>query len=543
MTALPGHYAVAVLRRSIPIIFSALLVMAGALLLISGALPAVPEHIDWLQKLVPLPLLEVSHLAGSLAGIFLLFLARAVGLRLDAAYYGSIALLAIGMAASLMKGFDWHEALILGTMLLLLLPTRKYFNRKASIFTMSFPPLWVALIAGALLISLFLGFEAYRHFDIARDLLWRFSYRGDEPRFLRAGLVTIAFVFGYTLYNLLNVARPKVSPKPCAADIEQARIIAGASHDPTGFLALLGDKTLLWSKDKKAFIMYAITPRYWVAMGDPVGDPAEYAGLVWNFREMADLHGAHAVFYETSDRFLPLYLDRGLTLLKMGEEARIALSSFTLDGGKRENMRKTRNRFSKQGYTFRLLEKDQVIENLSRLREISDLWVEQKNAREKRFSLGFFSEEYLRHTRIAIIEKDNHIFAFANFWELDNREEIALDLMRYDPDAPANVMEYLFVESILWAKDHGYCWFGLGMAPLSGMEDHPLAPLWHKIGRAIYSHGEDFYNFEGLHNYKSKFDPVWRPRYLAAPPGPHIPLILISVARIISGGFWSIFRR
>ena len=102
-------------------------------------------------------------------------------------------------------------------------------------------------------------------------------------------------------------------------------------------------------------------------------------------------------------------------------------------------------------------------------------------------------------------------------------------------------MEFVFVESILWAREQNYQSFCLGMAPLSGMERHELAPLWHKIGRIIFERGEDFYNFEGLHAYKSKFDPVWKPRYIAAPPGPRIPLVLLAIARIIAGSMRGIF--
>ena len=73
------------------------------------------------------------------------------------------------------------------------------------------------------------------------------------------------------------------------------------------------------------------------------------------------------------------------------------------------------------------------------------------------------------------------------------------------------------------------------MAPLSGLERHPLAPLWHKIGTLIYRHGDEFYNFEGLHAYKEKFGPAWRARYLAAPPGLRLPLVLLNTAAVISG--------
>ena len=108
--------------------------------------------------------------------------------------------------------------------------------------------------------------------------------------------------------------------------------------------------------------------------------------------------------------------------------------------------------------------------------------------------------------------------------------------MRYGDDAPKGVMEYLFVNTMLWGKQNGYQWFGLGMAPLSGMPDHQLASKWVRAGAFIYSHGEHFYNFNGLRAYKDKFDPVWEPRYLASPGGLALPQILTQVSTLVSGG-------
>ncbi len=50
---------------------------------------------------IPLPVIEISHLLGSLTGLLLLFLARGIRLRIDAAWYGSLILLAMGI-----HGFD-----------------------------------------------------------------------------------------------------------------------------------------------------------------------------------------------------------------------------------------------------------------------------------------------------------------------------------------------------------------------------------------------------------------------------------------------------
>jgi phosphatidylglycerol lysyltransferase len=92
------------------------------------------------------------------------------------------------------------------------------------------------------------------------------------------------------------------------------------------------------------------------------------------------------------------------------------------------------------------------------------------------------------------------------------------------------------VRLIELAKARGFRWFNLGMAPFSGLEEHALAPLWHKLGGALFRHGEALYRFQGLRQYKEKFDPVWRPRYLAAPSGIALPIVLKNVAALVNRG-------
>jgi phosphatidylglycerol lysyltransferase len=116
--------------------------------------------------------------------------------------------------------------------------------------------------------------------------------------------------------------------------------------------------------------------------------------------------------------------------------------------------------------------------------------------------------------------------------------------MRFAVGGPKNLnlMDVLFVQTMLWGKEQGYRWFNLGMAPLSGLESSAVAPLWMRFGSFVYRHGNAFYNFEGLRLYKAKFHPVWEPRYLAYPGGLALPRILADVAALIAGGYRRIFR-
>ena len=144
---------------------------------------------------------------------------------------------------------------------------------------------------------------------------------------------------------------------------------------------------------------------------------------------------------------------------------------------------------------------------------------------------------------MAVVERQGRIQAFANLWPGAGKFELSVDLMRYHKDAPKGVMEALFVHLLRWGKEQGYRWFVLGMAPLSGFERSPVAPLWTRLGSFLYQHGETLYNFQGLRAYKEKFNPIWEPHYLAYPGGLALPRILADVAALIAGGYRRIFLK
>ena len=241
------------------------------------------------------------------------------------------------------------------------------------------------------------------------------------------------------------------------------------------------------------------------------------------------------MFFQVAPPFLPYYLDAGLTLLKVGEEGRVPLASFSLEGSHRSELRQTVRRVEREGGSFQVVPRPEVPSLLPELRAVSDAWLSEKATREKGFSLGYFSEEYLEWSPAAVLRVDGQIVAFANVLGSEGKVEVAPDLMRYREGAPKSSMEYLFIQMMLWGAGEGYEWLSLGVAPLSGLETGPVASLWSRVGAAIFRHGEHFYNFQGLRAYKEKFDPVWEPRYLASPGGPALPFILTNLASLISG--------
>jgi len=520
---------------AVPSVMALLTFIAGATLLFSGATPDLVWHARHLEVRLPVPLVEFSHFAGSVIGVWLLLLARGIRRRLDAAYLMTGILLAAGACFSVLKGFVYQEALVLLAVLAALVACRHTFTRRASLLSGTFTAGWISSVGAVLITTVWLTLFAYKHVEYTSDLWWRFALDEQAPRSLRALVGAACALLAFALGRLLRPApvRPEpLTPETTGKVEEIVRRSAGTSEN----LALLGDKSFLFSESGNAFIMYGIQHRSWIAMGDPAGPAGEWPELLWRFRDECHAHAGHPVFYEVGCGHLNLYLDLGLNLLKLGEDARVALPSFSVDGVGHGSLRRVVRRLERDGFTFEVVPKERTEMLLPDLRCVSDAWLESKHTREKHFSLGRFDEAYVRRFPVAIVRGQGRIEAFATVWESAGHEELSVDLMRHLPDAPAGLMDFLFAQLMLRGRGEGYRWFNLGMAPLSGLPQHELAPLWNRVGGFMFRHGEHFYNFQGLRHYKEKFNPEWSPRYLASPGGLALPTVLGDLSLLISGG-------
>jgi len=410
------------------------------------------------------------------------------------------------------------------------------------VFRQPFSLVWTARVFFALLGTGLVLALSFRHREYSRELWWQFELSAHVSRSLRAFVGASGVAALASLAALLRP--PRVRHEPASAeDLARVTPIVAAATSPSAHLSLVGDKSLLISEAGDAFLMYGVHRKSWVAMGDPIGEPEARRELAWRFRELADAEGDWAAFYEVSADDLPLYLDLGLSPRKIGEEARVRLADFSLAGGGRKALRASHNRVVREGGSFAILTPDEVPARLDELQVVSDQWLAAKRTREKRFSIGAFDREYLRRLPIAVVMRGERPVAFANLWLSGGLEEMSIDLMRHADDAPPGVMDYLFAELMLWGRERGYRWFSLGMAPLSGLETHRFAPVWNRAGALLFRFGENFYNFQGLRAFKEKFDPVWEPRYLAAPRGLALPFILTDIAALISGGISGVVAR
>ena len=523
-----------------PRILSAMTFGAGILLLFSGATPAAEGRLVWLNQFVPLGIVETSHFVGSLVGALLLVLSQGVSRRLDAAYHFATIAIAVGIGASLLKGADIEEAILLTALLFFLRRARPAFDRRATLFETRFSAPWIASVTAVLIASVWLGFFTFKHVEYSNQLWWQFELSAEAPRFLRASIGAAIVMFLVAVAKLFGPAAHEIDP-PTEADLGDASRAIETQRSTAPFLVYLKDKGLIFDDERKGFVMYGVQGRTWAAMGDPIGSPELIPVLIRAFLERADDFDGTPVFYEVRKDHLHHYADFGLTFVKLGEEARVDLSAFTWEGADRSKFRQALRRPEKEGSAFTIVQPAGIPAVMDQLRAVSDDWLRDKSVGEKGFSLGFFDEEYLSRFPIATIQKCGRIVAFANLWPGPQKAELSIDLMRYHRDAPKGVMESLIAHLIVYGKHEGYRWFSLGMAPMSGFEQSPVAPLWAKAGLFLYEHGEGVYNFQGLRAFKEKFDPVWEPHYLAYPGGLALPRALADMTALIAGGYRRVF--
>ena len=524
------------LTDALPQALATIIFLAGAMLLFSGALPAAGGRLEWLGHLEPLSVIEVSHFLASLTGMALLLLAHGLQRRLDAAYLLTMAMLASGMLLSLAKGFDYEEALLLGLVMAVLAPCRRHFYRRASLLARLPSWNWAASIAVTLAGSAWLYSFSFKHVEYSNQQWWRFALDAEAPRALRATVGAMVLAVAFAASRLLRPARPTVE---CASeqDIARARPVIAASPWTYANLVLRRDKAMLFSSSGQGFLMYQRMGHSWVAMGDPVGSGADAAELIQRFRAQCDYYGDFPVFFEVRPENIELYLDAGLTLSKLGEEARVALRDFDLAAPRHARLRQACSKLNRLGFAFELVEKQRVPVLMDALRRISEAWLAGKTTREKQFSNAGFDASYLREFPVAVVRHGDDIIAFANVWTTAQKEELSIDLMRHLPSSPHGTMDFLFARLMLWGREQGYAWFNFGMAPLSGLARQGDRALWQRFGTLLYRYGEHFYNFQGLRRYKQKFDPVWTPRYLACPGGVALPSALLDVAALTAGGY------
>ena len=512
--------------------FAAILVaLMGIVNVLSAVTPSLPNRLALLQNFLPLEVRHGGHLTAALAGFALLTLAGSLSRRKFVAWLLTLVVLGVSMVSHLIKGLDYEEALLAGGLLIALWQMRDRFHARSDRPSIR---QGLRVLAGAFLFTLAYGVAGFflldRHYnvnfglwDALRQTVVMFT------QFYDPGLVPLTHFgsfFASSIYIVgavtigyagLMLLRPVFIRE--AATVEERRraqmIIEKYGRSSLARFLLFDDKRYFFSPGGSV-IGYALVGRTAVALGDPIGPDDDLFPTIEAFTTLCQRNDWMPVFYQTQPRTLDAYKSAGFDALRIGDEGVVNLDTFTLEGKEGKALRAPVNKLTKAGYKFIVHEPPIPDDLLKELRAISDEWLTTMHGSEKRFSLGWFDDEYIRASPIgAVYTPEGWISAFVNLVpEYQLSEEVTIDLMRHRTEIENGTMEFLFVSLFQWAKAHGYHRFNMGLSPLSGVGKHATDPAIERVMHFVYEHVNQFYNFKGLHNFKEKFHPEWSPRYL-----------------------------
>ncbi|MGE8206432.1 bifunctional lysylphosphatidylglycerol flippase/synthetase MprF [Heyndrickxia sp. NPDC080065] len=510
-----------------------LVFLSGIVLLLSASLPGVLDRIRFLREFLSSPFMGFSHQLTVIAGFLLILLSRGIEYKVRWAYYSTLVVLIFGSLLCLVKGLDYEEAIYLSFVAIMLIISKKRFYRINFVITWGRATFDFCVIIFFTILYILIG---YWNLPESKIRIPHFIQKymiidaGDLILSAITGLV-IAAIIMFCTYLIIKPKSPGFYPVESEKIIEHVKKYKGTvlTH-----LIFLHDKKIFWNETGQVMMMYERYGDKLVVLGDPVGNEQEFFHAIEEFQDFADLYGFTPAYYQVTTDLIPKLHENGYDFFKLGEEAYVDLTSFTLSGGKMKGLRSTKNKFEKEGFSFQVLQPPFTNDLFQSLREISDQWLEGKS--EKGYSLGFFDEDYLRRAPIAILnDQENKPMAFVSIMPAyDNHQTLSIDLMRHLPNTPSGTMDYLFLELFDWAKTNGYVRFNLGMAPLANVGLSKYSFIGEKVAFQIYTHGNFVYHFKGLRKFKEKYANKWEPKYLAYRKKTSLPITMIQIALLIS---------
>nr|WP_291636777.1 bifunctional lysylphosphatidylglycerol flippase/synthetase MprF [Clostridium sp.]MBK5236813.1 bifunctional lysylphosphatidylglycerol flippase/synthetase MprF [Clostridium sp.] len=513
---------------------SLMIFVSGIILLISAATPSITGRFELLSDFTSLPVMHISHRISIAIGLMLLVLSWRIKEKLKRAFKWTLFLLILGALSTFIKGLDFEEAIFLLIVALLLWLSKSRFYRESAPIKKRTLALYLLITATSIFLYAMLGNSIHANFLKSNEPFYILTV---NPRaFVKNAIFAFILCWIFLAFLLSTSFNTKFNTKPEDKDIEKLKqFLKKYKGNFLTHLIFLKDKNLYWAQNDQVLLAYADISNKLVVLGDPIGDPLLFKNAIEDFQTFADKFGHTPVFYQVSEKYFPHYHENGYYFFKLGEEAVINLDTFTLSGsGHNKSLRSAKSRLEKDGFKFEILNPPFSNDMVSEVKLISDIWLGKR--KEKGFSLGFFNEDYIQTSPVAVFKNNNDkIVAFATIMPVYDEISLSVDLMRFDHNVcPNGTMDALFVNLILWSKEHNFKYFNLGMAPLSNVGLAPFAHEQEKFAKFVYKFGNYWYKFSGLRNYKEKFHPDWEPRYLAYPKFISLPTLLIELAILIS---------
>lgn len=509
------------------------LYFSGIMLLLRGVAPDLAFQNTLYQRLYPYTFLFLDRVTNVIVAFLILGFGRGIASRVKRAYWPTVIVLIVAMVASLREDNHLRFIVFLILVVIALILTRRELTRDRLALS------WGNKLIDGAVFGLTFIFYAFAVFYNAPAIHHRhvpdvFLFPSERMFFTTLIGVMLAALTVYLIFRYLSAPT-----KSLADPYDEARlkaVVAKFGGNEVSHLGLMRDKSLHFYQvdgEDRVFFLFKKKADKLIVMGEPVGDETQIPAAIADFMKQADDQDMSLVFYEINENLTMKLHEFGFDFMKFGEEGYVDVTTFTLAGTKRKGERALMHKFEREGYSVELLKPPFDDALLDDLQTVSDSWLDGRS--EKGFSLGFFDRHYLNQAPIAVVRApDGKIVAFATDMPTGNNEVTSIDLMRSSADAPSGIMDEVFIHLFELAKDRGFKYFNMGMAPLANVGTSSYSFIEEKIAHLVYEYGYRFYGFQGLRSYKNKYVTEWVPKYVAYRKRTSLLFTLLQIMMVVN---------
>ncbi|MDR0299538.1 MAG: DUF2156 domain-containing protein [Streptococcaceae bacterium] len=299
-------------------------------------------------------------------------------------------------------------------------------------------------------------------------------------------------------------------------------LVKSQGQNPMAYMTLLNDKHYFFGEMVEGVLAYVLVNNVLVVCGDILCAKEDAILFLGEIRRFAYKNQWKVLFMDITEEFREAYESQGFRLIKIGEDACIDLSNFSLAGKARAKVRANVNQAKKRGLTvdeYRpLVFRDAFIEHA--LQEISKEWFKEKGV-ELGFMLGGLAlDNPLGRRYFYSKDETGQIQAFIIFVPYASGKSFMVDVTRRRGEAPNGAMEIIFAEAFVKMAEEGLQLVNLGLCPLANLDQQDEEKsLTAQLFQFVYENLNGVYGFKGLYQAKKKWAPTdWQPRYIACAP-------------------------
>lgn len=510
-----------IMMRIIPAI---LIFGLGVVNILSVLKPSMSVRVENIEDIIRFDLVNASNYFVLIIGIFL-FVTSAFMLKgLRTAWWMAISFTILSFLGHLVKGIDYTEAIVAMGIFIVLLATRKEYTIKHNWKVRSIGIQTAIFSMASVLVYGFLGFYFldkvhfdmhFRWFEIIKYTFLNFILIGSPDlipadsfaqHFLYSINISGAFSIILLLFALFRTYA--IKRDDTLEELANAKdLVFQYGVSSLDYYKTYADKLFFFHADKSALIAYRISGNYAVALGNPVAKNGEVSNqTIIAFERYCYENSLRSIYYGIDEESCPDYLKLGKKLLLIGQEAEIDLTGFS-DNNNSVNL------LRKEGYRTSIHKPPIAKDLLTKIKSVSDEWLESKRQEESVFAEGMFITKELEQHRVVTVENpDGNTIAFLNLIPDYIPGEVAYDLLRIGAKAPDGVTEFLLHELFGLLKSEGCKSFKLGIAP-------PVTSLKHQIdvNPLIWYTPEklrSFIHYKASREFMQKYNPIWHNRYI-----------------------------